>query len=96
MSPHRYWRQRGQAAAVWRVEPVIEDDSRDTLRAASDHFLELSRILDEAIAKARGVRDDELLERLTRAKSAADQGEALIAKIGAMLADDGQDYASLA
>lgn len=76
---------------------MVEDDARNTIRAASDHFLELSRILDEAIAEARGVGDDELLERLARAKSAADQGRALIAKIGAILADDaGKDYVSLA
>lgn len=67
---------------------MIEDDARDALRAASQHFIELTRILDEAIAEARAVRDDELLERLARAKSAADQGETLIAKIDAIIAND--------
>lgn len=76
---------------------MVDDHALDALRAASDHFAEVTRILDEAIARATRVGDDELVERLSRAKSAADRGETLIGKIGAILADDaGQDHASIA
>lgn len=76
---------------------MIDDHARDAIRAASDHFAEVTRILDEAVARAIRLGDDELVERLNRAKSAAKRGETLIGKIGATLADDaGQDHASIA
>ena len=76
---------------------MVDDDARDALRAASQHLIEVTRILDDAIVTATRLGDDGLLERLARAKAAAERGEALIDRIGVTLGDDlGQDHSSTA
>lgn len=75
---------------------MVDDEARDALRAASQHFIEVTRILDDAIATAIRLGDDALLERLARAKAAAERGESLIDRIGATLGDLGQDHSSMA
>jgi len=69
---------------------VSDSSAQDALSAALQHFTELARVLDDALVKARRLGDPEMLERLIRAKAAADHGAHLVRKLGGIISSDGQ------
>lgn len=59
---------------------VSDDDTRDAASSAVEHFVELIQILDEAMTKAALLADSELLERVAKAKAAAERSKELMDK----------------
>jgi hypothetical protein len=72
-------RLRVQAARS--VATVSNEEKRDALNGALEHFAELVRVLDEACTKAERANDAELIERLTRAKMAAERGQGIVGEL---------------
>jgi hypothetical protein len=64
---------------------VSEDDAQYALNGASEHFAELLRVLDAAIADANRITDHELVDRLARAKAAAEHSRELVARLSGMI-----------
>jgi hypothetical protein len=69
---------------AWSAD-VSEDDAQDALKSAVEHFAELLRVLDAAITDANRVGDQELVERLARAKAAAEHGDQLVDQLSGIL-----------
>ena len=65
---------------------TIEDT--DALSGAVENFAELVRILDAAMIRAERVNDQELVERLSRAKAAAERSGMLIGELRNVLVSD--------
>lgn len=64
--------------------------AQDALFAALEHFAELASVLDDAITKARRLDDPEMVERLVRARAAADQGALLVRKLRGIVSPDNE------
>jgi hypothetical protein len=73
------------------VPDVSNDDAQDAANGALEHFAELVRILDEALTSAIRADDRELVEKLERAKGAAEYSHELVGKICAIMTSDEED-----
>lgn len=75
-------------APFWSAD-VSEDETRDAASSAVEHFAELIRILDHAMAEATLLADRDLVKQLARAKGAAQQSKELLDKLcGSVSSDD--------
>jgi len=55
------------------------------VKSVGEHFAELLRIIDTALADASRVGDHELVERLERAKAAAEHSNGLVSRLSDIL-----------
>ena len=65
-----------------------KDQDADALKGAEKNFAELVGILDAALIRATRIQDHELVERLSRAKAAAERSGGLIAELRDMLVSE--------
>ena len=65
-----------------------KDEDADALNGAVENFAELVGILDAAMIRAACIQDHELVERLSRAKAAAERSGGLMAELRDMLVSD--------
>ena len=70
---------------------MSEHHTQDALRSVAEHFADLSRVLDNAETQARRLDDAMMATRLGRAKSSAERGIQLIARLRDMAANDEGD-----
>ena len=68
-----------------RSADVSEDNAQDAVKSVGEHFAELLRIIDTALAEASRVRDHELVERLERAEAAAEHSNGLVSRLSDIL-----------
>ena len=69
----------------------VSDKTKDALNGVVRNFDELACIVDEALAKAARLEDEELIERLKRAKAALEVANKRIGKLGELVeANEGE------
>ena len=64
---------------------MSQDDAQDAVNSAREHFAELLRVIEAAVADASRVGDQELVKRLARAKAAAERSNELVSRLSGIL-----------
>lgn len=72
---------------------MSDDDTQDAASNAVGHFVELIRILDEAMTHATLLADNELAKRLALAKAAAEHSKELLGQICTTVTSDDESRA---